>query len=154
MHLSGVTLHSVDIIIVCLVCNYAVNSVEVVVAVADETVKRSIDRCDFAICRANIPLPDIAVLVRETLDRVYQVALQVGQQCEVAAVKSATFEHCIDSDTQLQYVVIGLDCLLLVNSRAGLFVETRGGKQRGCDCCNQRKNAYIIEKSSHSRLEC
>ena len=64
-----------------------VHAVEKVVAAADYGVKCGIDGLHLRVGRENFPLPNIAVGVGVALHGIYQVALDVGAEGEVAAVE-------------------------------------------------------------------
>ena len=85
--LAGVLLEDLEVRVAGLVGHHLVDPVEVEVAAADHGVELCIDGFEFEVRGTDVPQPEVTVGVRVALHGLDQVALDVGQQGEQAAVE-------------------------------------------------------------------
>ena len=126
VNLARVLVERFEVGVAGLAGHHRVDPVEVEIAGADHGVELGVNVLNEQVRRTDLPEPEIAVGVRVAFDGIGQVALDVGQQREVAAVESAVHQVSVDADQVLFGVGERLHGIFFGNGAVGVFVQTRG----------------------------
>ena len=126
VNLARVLVERFEVGVAGLAGHHRVDPVEVEVAGADHGVELGVNVLNEQVRGTDLPEPEIAVGVRVAFDGIGQVALDVGQQREVAAVESAVHQVSVDADQVLFGVGERLHGIFFGNGAVGVFVQTRG----------------------------
>ena len=108
VHFARVDVQFVEFLVVGFLGFHRVDAVQIEVAVADGRVERAVDRFDFGVGRAHGPQVVVAVDVAVALHRIYQVALDVRQQRQIARVEGRALQTGVDADHVLFGIVVVL----------------------------------------------
>ena len=139
--LTSIRFEHIDTLVVGLRLNYPIDTLQEEVTVCDHTIQSRIDRLHLRAGRADIPLPDRAVGVGVAIDGIDQIALDIGQQREVAAPQSRALHRGIDTRQRLLGLFEGLHRVVLGDCRLRILVQTRGCRQGN----HRRQHIYFDE---------